>query len=136
LIIPDLPLSIYKSQYRELFEQYQIPNVFLVTPQTSEERIREIDDLTNSFIYAVSSASTTGTKGDFASAEEYLQRLKNLNLKNPVLTGFNIKTRQDFETACKYVDGAIIGSEFIRQISNAENLEEKVTQFVHSIKTK
>lgn len=135
LIIPDLPLSIYKSEYKTLFEKFQISNVFLVTPQTSEARIREIDAISNSFIYAVSSASTTGSKSDFGSAVDYLRKLRNLNLTNSVLTGFNIKTRQDFETACEYVDGAIIGSEFIRQIENSENIEKPIHDFIGSIKS-
>ncbi len=134
LIIPDLPVNIYQQEYKPLFEKYHVSNVFLVTPQTSEKRIREIDALTDSFIYAVSSASTTGSKGDFGSAGEYLKKLKDLNLKNAILTGFNIKTATDFETACKHVDGAIIGSEFIRQIEHSDNLEESITTFINSIR--
>lgn len=87
LIIPDLPVTIYKNSYKSLFEKHHISNVFLVTPFTSEKRIREIDSLTDSFIYAVSSASTTGSKSDFGSAQDYLKKLGSLSLDNAILTG-------------------------------------------------
>ncbi|ALM20512.1 tryptophan synthase alpha chain [Nonlabens sp. MIC269] len=135
LIIPDLPLEVYASQYKHLFEKYDLCNVFLVTPQTSTNRIKEIDEFSNGFIYAVSSASTTGTKSNFDDASEYLNKLKSLNLKSPILTGFNIKTRENYLAACKHVNGAIIGSEFIRQISNPKSsLQDTVKDFVSSIK--
>jgi tryptophan synthase alpha chain len=135
LIVPDLPMYIYQTEFKEVFEKYNISNIFLVTPQTSEKRIREIDDNSNGFIYAVSSASTTGTKADFSAAADYLGTLRDMNLKTPILTGFNIKNKKNFNDACKFVDGAIIGSEFIRQIQNAPDLAEKVSEFVFSIKS-
>ncbi|MGB3591097.1 MAG: tryptophan synthase subunit alpha [Nonlabens sp.] len=134
VIIPDLPLQVYESGYKDLFIKYDVSNVFLVTPQTSNKRIREIDALSTAFIYAVSSASTTGSKTNFGDSSDYLARLRDLNLISPVLTGFNIKTKSDFTTACKYVNGAIIGSEFIRQITDVADLEDAVTEFVSSIK--
>ncbi len=135
LIIPDLPMDIYLKLYRTTFEKYHISNVFLVTPNTSEKRIREIDQESTAFIYAVSSSSTTGSKNDFSSASSYLHYLKDLNLKTPVLTGFNIKTQADFMQACQYVNGAIIGSEFIRQISNSKlSLENSIKNYVKSVK--
>lgn len=135
LIIPDLPMDIYIKLYKSTFDKYHISNVFLVTPNTSEKRIREIDQESTAFIYAVSSSSTTGSKNDFSGAAAYLQSLKELELKTPILTGFNIKTKSDFNEACDYVDGAIIGSEFIRQISNSNsNLEKSVKDYVKSIK--
>ncbi|MGB5982507.1 MAG: tryptophan synthase subunit alpha [Nonlabens sp.] len=136
LIVPDLPLDIYLSEYKTTFEKYDISNVFLVTPQTSEKRIRQIDEETNSFIYAVSSASTTGSKSNFSDAGTYLSKLKNMELNSPILTGFNIKTQANFDQACEYVNGAIIGSEFIRQIDgDAEtSLNVKIKKYIESIK--
>ena len=125
LIIPDLPMDIYLKLYKTTFEKYNLSNVFLVTPNTSEKRIKEIDQESTGFIYAVSSSSTTGSKNDFSGASSYLQYLKDLHLKTPILTGFNIKTQADFKQACNHLNGAIIGSEFIRQISNPETDLEK-----------
>ncbi len=135
LIIPDLPMYIYQTEFKAIFEKYNISNIFLVTPQTSEKRIREIDNNSNGFIYAVSSASTTGSKSDFSSATNYLGKLKDMNLKTPILTGFNIKNQQNFKDACKYVDGAIIGSEFIRQISDVDDITVATQNYVTSIKS-
>lgn len=135
LIIPDLPMYIYQTEFKAIFEKYNISNIFLVTPQTSEKRIREIDNNSNGFIYAVSSASTTGSKSDFSSATNYLGKLKDMNLKTPILTGFNIKNKQNFKDACNYVDGAIIGSEFIRQISDVDDITVATQNYVTSIKS-
>jgi tryptophan synthase alpha chain len=135
LIIPDLPMDIYQSQYKDIFEKHHISNVFLVTPHTSVKRIRQIDEISTAFIYAVSSSSTTGSKSNFSGASAYLQSLKVLELSTPILTGFNIKTQSDFNEACNYVDGAIIGSEFIRQISGSDKeLKNAVLNYVNSIK--
>lgn len=135
LIIPDLPMDIYQSQYKDIFEKYHISNVFLVTPHTSVKRIRQIDEISTAFIYAVSSSSTTGSKSDFSEASAYLQSFKDLGLKTPVLTGFNIKTQSDFNEACNYVDGAIIGSEFIRQISgDNKELKSSILNYINEIK--
>lgn len=135
LIIPDLPLDIYMSEFKSVFEKHDISNIFLVTPQTSEKRIKQIDEASNGFIYAVSSASTTGSKTDFSAAADYLGRLKDMNLKTPILTGFNIKTRENYLNACEYVNGAIIGSEFIRNIENTTDLKNSVRSFIEKIKT-
>lgn len=135
IIVPDLPMAIYESEFKEVFEKYNISNIFLVTPQTSEKRIKEIDANSTGFIYAVSSASTTGSKTDFSAAADYLGKLQNMNLRTPVLTGFNIKNKQNFQDACHYVNGAIIGSEFIRQITDATDLATAATNFVVSIKS-
>lgn len=135
LIVPDLPMYIYQTEFKEVFVKYNISNIFLVTPQTSEKRIREIDDNSNGFIYAVSSASTTGSKADFSAAADYLGKLKDMKLKTPILTGFNIKNQQNFKDACKYVDGAIIGSEFIRQITDVKDISAAATSYIKSIKS-
>jgi tryptophan synthase alpha chain len=134
LIIPDLPMLSYQLEFQQAFEKHNISNVFLVTPQTSEKRIREIDENSTGFIYAVSSASTTGSKADFSAAADYLGRLRDMNLNTPILTGFNIKNRENFKDACSFVDGAIIGSEFIRQIAQCDDLESTVSIFVEGIK--
>jgi len=131
----DLPLHIYQTEFKEIFEKYNISNIFLVTPHTSEKRIKEIDTNSNGFIYAVSSASTTGSKADFSAAADYLGKLKEMNLETPVLTGFNIKNQQNFKDACKYVNGAIIGSEFIRQITDVEDIAIAASNYVNSIKS-
>ncbi len=135
LIVPDLPMLIFETEFKATFEKYNISNVFLVTPQTSDKRIKEIDTNSTGFIYAVSSASTTGSKSDFSAAADYLGKLRDMNLKTPVLTGFNIKNRQNFQDACSYVDGAIIGSEFIRQLSQSQDIKSTIGQFVTSIKS-
>lgn len=134
LIVPDLPMYIYQTEFKSYFENYNISNIFLVTPQTSEKRIREIDANSTGFIYAVSSASTTGSKTDFSAAADYLGRLKDMGLKTPILTGFNIKNQQNFIDACHYVNGAIIGSEFIRQITGVADIAAAATSFVKTIK--
>lgn len=135
IIVPDLPMAIFEMEFKKVFEKYNISNIFLVTPQTSEKRIKEIDANSTGFIYAVSSASTTGSKTDFSAAAGYLGRLQNMNLNTPVLTGFNIKNKQNFQDACHYVNGAIIGSEFIRQITGVTEITEAATNYVASIRS-
>lgn len=135
IIVPDLPMAIFEMEFKKVFEKYNISNIFLVTPQTSEKRIKEIDANSTGFIYAVSSASTTGSKTDFSAAADYLGRLQNMNLSTPVLTGFNIKNKQNFQDACHYVNGAIIGSEFIRQITGVTEITEAATNYVASIRS-
>lgn len=135
LILPDLPLKVYEEQYKAKFEKYGLVNVFLVTPQTSDERIREIDEISNSFIYLVSSASTTGSKSDISNSQvEYFERVKNMNLKNPLVIGFGISNNETFSQACKYASGAIIGSAFVKAIY--ENTDEQViSKFISEIKS-
>ena len=127
LIIPDLPLEIYLSEYKKLFESHDIAMIFLITPQTSEERIRLIDANSNSFIYMVSSSSVTGSKDSFDENQlNYFERIAAMNLKNPQLIGFGISNKTTFQQAIKYQKGAIIGSGFIQFISKKEinNLED------------
>ncbi|WP_175606906.1 tryptophan synthase subunit alpha, partial [Serratia marcescens] len=107
--------------------------IFLVTPETSEERIRKLDELSSGFLYAVSSSSITGSDKDFSQVENYLERLTKMNLKNPVLVGFGIKDKQTFESACKYANGAIIGSAYIEAIKNTNNIEETTKSFLNEI---
>jgi tryptophan synthase alpha chain len=119
LIIPDLPLEIYLSEYKELFEKKGIAMVFLITPQTSDERIRTIDANSDSFIYMVSSASVTGSKAGFSENQiAYFERIAAMELKNPQVIGFGIHDKTTFEQATKYQKGAIIGSAFIQFLQN------------------
>lgn len=117
LILPDLPLEEYKKHYQELFEKYGLSMIFLITPQTSEARIHQLDEASGGFLYMVSSASTTGSGKGFGPAElEYFKRVSSMGLKNPVITGFGIKDRETFQQATEYASGAIIGSAFIRHL--------------------
>ncbi|QLE01661.1 tryptophan synthase subunit alpha [Galbibacter sp. BG1] len=117
-IIPDLPVDVYHEEYQEIFEKYGLINVFLITPQTSEERIRFIDSVSNGFIYLVSSASVTGAKSNFGDIQnEYFKRVDALNLNAPQIVGFGISNAETFKSATKYGKGAIIGSAFIKMIT-------------------
>ncbi|MDC9722477.1 MAG: tryptophan synthase subunit alpha [Urechidicola sp.] len=117
VILPDLPMIEYETHYKQLFTKYGISNVFLITPQTSEERIRKIDGLTDAFIYVVASASITGAKGEI-SAEQiaYFERIKAMNLKSTLIVGFGISNKTTFNKVCEYVNGAILGSAFIKHL--------------------
>ncbi|SHJ62317.1 tryptophan synthase subunit alpha [Flavobacterium haoranii] len=118
LIIPDLPLEIYKSDYQSIFEKYNLKNIFLITPQTSETRIREIDELSDSFIYMVSSAAVTGSQSGFGNEQtEYFKRIHDLKLKNPQIVGFGINNNDTFKQATEYQKGAIIGSAFVKHLN-------------------
>lgn len=135
LILPDLPLQIYQQDYQALFESYGIALVFLVTPQTSEARIRAIDNLSNAFIYAVSSAATTGKQRNFGKVQEaYFERLNAMQLKSPVLIGFGISNHQTYVMACQYAQGAIVGSAFIRMLKTHGYTGSHIEQFVQSIR--
>ena len=133
LIIPDLPVDVYHEEYKAVFEEYGLVNVFLITPQTSDERIRYIDSISNGFIYVVSSASTTGAKSGFGAQQmSYFERIKDLELKNPQLVGFGISNRETFQQATKYARGAIIGSAFIKHLTG--NGIDTIGKFVSDIR--
>jgi len=132
LIIPDLPVAIYAENYKAIFEKYGLINVFLITPQTSEERIRSIDSVSNGFIYMVSSASVTGSQSEFGNTQEdYFKRIAAMNLKNPQIVGFGINNRETFTQATQYAKGAIIGSAFIKNLT--ENGVSSIGEFVGGI---
>jgi tryptophan synthase alpha chain len=117
MIIPDLPMVEFENHYQELFKKYGLTNVFLITPHTSEDRIRKIDALTDAFIYVVASASITGAKGDISNQQiEYFERIKSMNLQSKLIVGFGISDKETFTIACKYANGAIIGSAFIKYL--------------------
>ena len=133
LIIPDLPLYVYENEYKDIFEKYALKNVFLVTPQTSNERISQIDAISDSFIYMVSSAAVTGSQSGFGDEQmDYFKRIADLNLKNPQIVGFGIKDHETFSQATKHQKGAIIGSAFIKFIS--KNAINTIKDFISMIK--
>jgi tryptophan synthase alpha chain len=133
LILPDLPEYEFETEYGTIIKKYGLDFIFLVTPETSEERLRKLDDLSSGFLYAVSSSSTTGGNTQMADISEYLKRLQAMNLKNPVLVGFGIKDKATFEAACAHANGAIIGSAFIKALGGAEDLEKATKQFLQGV---
>lgn len=134
-IIPDLPMLEYQKEFKPVSDKYGIENVFLITPETSAERIRIVDENTNAFIYMVSSASTTGVQKSFEGAkEEYFNRIKSMNLKNPAMIGFGISNKQTFESACKYSSGAIIGSAFIKSLDETSSVSDAVDLLLKRLK--
>ncbi len=134
LIIPDLPMDEYLSKYKSLFEAHQLHNILLITPQTSDERIRQIDAESSGFIYMVSSSSTTGMKQSVTDYHtDYFVRVNQLGLKNPRLIGFGISNHETFQNACKYAGGAIIGSAFVKVLEGDLTLGERISGFVKAI---
>lgn len=135
LILPDLPLYEYEHEYRPLFEKQNLCNTFLISPTTSEERIRKIDASTNGFVYAVSASSITGAKGVFTEDQHnYFGRLQRMELNNPCLIGFGISTNDTFSKACSYTAGAIVGSAFINILKSSSDLEKDIHTFVKELK--
>lgn len=132
LIIPDLPVQEYNDRYKAIFEKYNLINIFLITPQTSIERIRFIDEISNGFIYMVSSASVTGSQNSFGNAQQdYFERINSMNLKAPQIVGFGISNSETFKQATKYAKGAIIGSAFVSHLANKGTKE--ISTFVKTI---
>jgi tryptophan synthase alpha chain len=132
LILPDLPADVYDEQYKSTFEKYGLINVFLITPQTSDERIRYIDSISDGFIYMVSSASTTGAKTGFGDIQsEYFKRIDAMNLNNPQIVGFGISNNDTFTQATTYAKGAIIGSAFIKHVTQKGT--DDIKSFVDSV---
>jgi len=131
-IIPDLPLEVYETEYKEIFERNSLSNIFLITPQTTDERIRKIDKLSTGFIYMVSSSSTTGVKGEVSQEQiSYFERVRNMNLHSKRMIGFGIYDKASFEKASLYASGAIIGSAFVKALEDEQSeTEDKVNNFV------
>lgn len=133
LIIPDLPVDVYNEEYKAIFEKYGLINVFLITPQTSVERISFIDSISNGFIYMVSSASVTGSQTGFGNDQkQYFERISKMDLNNQQIIGFGINNNETFNQATQYAKGAIIGSAFIKFISN--NSVDEIDKFIKSIR--
>ena len=134
LIVPDLPMQQYLEEYKELFEAYGLVNTFLISPQTSDQRIREIDENTDGFIYMVSSHAITGAKSGISPEQiAYFERVKAMDLKNPRLIGFGISDAQTFTTASQYSNGAIIGSAFIRKIKDSTDLDGDIRGYIGEV---
>lgn len=131
-IIPDLPAQVYHEEYKSIFDRYGLLNIFLITPQTSDERIRYMDSISEGFIYMVSSASTTGAQRGFGEVQQnYFKRIADLNLKNPQIVGFGISNNETFTQATTHAKGAIIGSAFIKHIETQG--VDKINEFVADI---
>lgn len=134
IIVPDLPMYEYEELYKDNFIGNNLSNIFLVTPQTSEERIRKIDELSNGFIYLLSSSSTTGKNLKVSEeAEIYFSRIRDMKLKNPTMIGFGISDQASFNKAAEYTRGAIVGSAFVKFLGT-ENAMQRIPEFVRSIR--
>jgi len=134
LILPDLPEHEFETEYGDIIKKHRLDFIFLVTPETSEGRVRKLDELSSGFIYAVSSSSTTGGDKNLSEIKSYLQKLKAMSLKNPVLVGFGIKDKSTFETACANANGAIIGTAYIKALAKPGNVTDITSKFLESIK--
>lgn len=133
VIIPDLPFNEYLKDYKPLADKYGIKMIMLITPETSEDRVRLIDENTSGFIYMVSSASTTGTQSDFNNEkEDYFKRINSMNLKNPRLVGFGVSNKATFNSACEYSCGAIVGSHFVKLLSTGD-IKNSVKELLNSL---
>jgi tryptophan synthase alpha chain len=133
LILPDLPLFEFEHLYGKTIQANELDFVFLVTPETPEDRLRKLDSLSSGFLYAVSSSATTGKDKDFTKVALYLQKLQSMQLKNPVLVGFGIKDKETFDAVCAYSNGAIIGSAYINALSKGSDVHETTTQFLKEV---
>jgi len=134
LILPDLPMSQYLEEYKALFEEFGLFISFLISPQTSEKRIREVDENSNGFIYMVSSHAITGAKAEISpEQEQYFERVANMNLTHPRLIGFGISDAATFQLASRYSQGAIIGSAFIKNIKNSNDLNGDINAFIQGV---
>ena len=134
LILPDLPFDDYKIQFKPIFDKKNLSFISLITPNTSEDRIKQIDNNSNGFIYMVSSSSITGKKSSFNKNQiQYFNRINSLSLKNPKIIGFGISDKESFEQACKYSNGAIIGSNFIKSLDK-NDLSKSIRKYIKLIK--
>ena len=134
-ILPDLPLDEFNEFYKPYFEENNLHNILLITPQTTENRIRDIDEASSGFIYMVSSASTTGAGKKVEDFHrDYFEKVQNMNLKNPCIIGFGISDKATFDNACNFASGAIIGSAFVNVLSGSTNLKSDIANFVKSIR--
>ena len=133
IIIPDLPVNEYLSDHKSIADKYEVSPVFLITPGTSEKRIKEIDNISNAFIYMVSGNTTTGNNSTIQT--EAIKKIRKLKLKNPLIIGFGIKNKADYSAACELGNGAIIGSAFINMITQSQDLQKNIPQFIAQIKS-
>jgi tryptophan synthase alpha chain len=134
LILPDLPLEEFAEIYNSIFEQNGLHNIFLVSPQTNEERLKKFDNYSKGFIYIVSSYSTTGSGKGLEQSQLYFEKMKATKFQNPKMIGFGIKDRETFQNACQYANGAIIGTAFVKALEAEGSIEKKVEDFIKGIK--
>ncbi len=134
LILPDLPEHEFETEYSAIIKKHGLDFIFLVTPETSQERIKKLDELSTGFLYAVSSSSTTGSDKNMTDVKSYLQKLKGMSLKNPVLVGFGIKDKATFEAACSNANGAIIGTAYIKALAEPGNVADITRKFLETIR--
>jgi tryptophan synthase alpha chain len=135
LILPDLPPFEFEKIYQPVLKKNGLDFIFLVTPETSDERIRMLDALSSGFLYAVSSSSTTGSEQAGRNVKTYLEHLQSLHLSNPVLVGFGIRDKQSFDEVCKYANGGIIGTAFIQEVGKPGSVKEHTKRFLEKILT-
>lgn len=135
VIIPDLPFRDYQEHYRSIAERHNVKVIMLITPETSEERVREIDTHTDGFIYMVSSAATTGVQRDFDDQKRaYFKKIEDMKLVNPLMVGFGISNKATFDAACEHASGAIIGSRFVTLLEEEKDAEKAILELKKSIK--
>ncbi len=133
LILPDLPLFEFEDSYGKIITENNLDFIFLVTPETPDQRVKKLDSLSNGFLYAVSSSATTGKDKDFNVVAQYLQKLQAMHLKNPILVGFGIKDKATFDAATMHTQGAIIGSAYIQQLTKGGDIETTTSQFLNNV---
>ncbi len=133
LILPDLPMYEFETEYGAIIRRYNLNLIFLVTPETNEERVRRIDELSSGFLYAVSSSMTTGGNKNINDQQSYFRKLNDMKLKNPILVGFGIKDKESFEAACKYTNGAIIATAYIKALGNGKDVNTATKEFLQTI---
>ncbi len=134
IILPDLPMYEYEEIYAPMFKKNGLSFIFLITPQTSEDRIKKADNLSSGFLYAVSSSSTTGNNLNTEDKTSYFERISRMKLKNPLMIGFGINNKTTFESACKYAAGGIIGSAYIKALGDNNEVEEVTKNFLEKIR--
>lgn len=135
LILPDLPPDLFEAEYKSTFDRYGLHLILLITPETSDERIRYIDNLSGGFVYLVSSSSTTGAKSGFGDEQlQYFNRMRDMKLSTPTQIGFGISNHETYRSVCEYADGAIIGSAFLKAIAGADDLADGIAGFMRSIR--
>jgi tryptophan synthase alpha chain len=133
LILPDMPAYEFETKYGAILKKHQLDFIFLVTPETPTERIQYLDSLSSGFLYAVSASATTGAALNFDAVDAYLQKLKELQLNNPILVGFGVKDAASFELASRHTAGAIIGSAYIKALEKSTDVSATTAQFLSSI---
>lgn len=134
-IIPDIPLDIYKKEFMPIIKKYDLRFILLVTPETPEARVHEIDEASSGFVYMVSSASTTGAQKSFNEEKQaYFKKIESMNLKNPTLVGFGISNKETFDAAAAHSNGCIIGSAFIKALSEYPTIEEAADSLIKKVR--